>query len=60
MPPTPSATGRTPAMPNKKEERSEGSCASRTTASTTERKMSWTNALTSETDAPLVMPNKKE
>ena len=37
MPATPPTTGCTPAMPNKKEKRSEGSCASRTTASATER-----------------------
>ena len=36
-PPTPATTGCTPAMPNKKEKRSEGSCASRTTAPATER-----------------------
>src|SRR3954454_4527320 len=40
MPATPPTTGCTPAMPNKKEKRSEGSCASRTTAPTTELTMS--------------------
>ena len=40
MPSTPPTTGCTPAMPNKKEYRSEGSCASGTTAPTTEVSMS--------------------
>ena len=39
-PATPPTTGGAPAMPNKKEKRSEGSCASRTTASATELSMS--------------------
>ena len=40
MPATPPTTGCAPAMPNKKEKRSEGSCASRTAAPATERSMS--------------------
>ena len=40
MPATPPTTGGAPAMPNKKEKRSEGSCASGTTAPATELSMS--------------------
>src|SRR5262245_15336013 len=40
VPPTPPTTGGTPATPNKKEKRSEGSCASRTTAPAIELSMS--------------------
>ena len=40
MPPNPSSTGSTPAMPNKKEERSDCSCVSGTTAPATDVSMS--------------------
>ena len=49
MPPDPSSTGATPAMPNKKEERSDGGCVSGTTAPATEVGMYCPGAMTSDT-----------
>ena len=49
MPPDPSPTGATPAMPNNKEDRSDGGCVSGTTAPATEVSMSCPGAMTSDT-----------
>src|SRR3982074_1787942 len=51
MPPDPSSTGATPAMPNKKEERSDGGCVSGTTAPATEVGMYCPGAMTSVSGA---------
>src|SRR3954453_17717866 len=49
MSPDPSSTDATPAMPNKKDERSDGGCVSGTTAPTTELAMYCPGAMTSNT-----------
>ena len=65
MPPDPSSIGATPAMPNKKEERSDGGRVSGTTAPATEVGMYCPGAMTSDTcvstsvtGATPAMPNK--
>ncbi len=50
-PPNPATTGSAPAMPNKKEDRSDCSCVSGTTAPAPEVSMSCINAMTSEASA---------